>query len=66
MALDVNAKYLMKLCSRDADTDGWTPVSDQVWPLLDMVPDELMEKHAEASGGKVRLTDKGVTVLFYT
>ena len=46
--------------------EGWAKVSVAVWPLLKYLPPELFEIEGDESrGGRVRLTEKGKTVVPY-
>lgn len=60
-----NQKHILRLSKRGANDAGWAPVSKPVWPLLADIPDELLEKAPSDSGGHVRLTTKGKTILDY-
>jgi hypothetical protein len=57
-------KHLMRLMHRDKNTDGWTKVSQQVWPLVERLPKELVELHPE--GGFAKLTEAGETIVLWT
>jgi len=60
MKLDIQHKYIMKLIERDAKPDGWTSISNKLYPILSKsMPSELIEfEH-----GRARLTDEGKSVL---
>lgn len=64
--LDAGHRHLMNLAARDADSDGWTKVSEIVWPLVTKIPAELVELRPSDDGGHVRLTERGHLVLMYT
>lgn len=57
--LNAREKHLLKLLLRDANKDGWTPVSFAVWPLIKSLPNELVETHP----GFARLTEKGNSIV---
>jgi hypothetical protein len=62
------ARGIMRVLGRSPkDTDGWAKVSSIVWPLLEPVPAELMEREGDATnGGRARFTEKGQTIHDYT
>lgn len=59
-------RHLLRLARRDADADGWTVVSQLIWPFVAALPDELLEKRPGKDGGQVRLTEAGAAVITYT
>jgi len=62
--LDMQHKHIMKLIDRDKEHDGWTSVSDQLYPhLAKNMPGELVEFSGSAGCYKARLTEKGNNVL---
>jgi len=64
--LDSGQKHILKLIARDAGPDGWTPVSSQVFPLLQTTfPAELfdLESVGDEGRGRARLTLAGQGVL---
>lgn len=64
--LDAGQKHLLRLVMKDADTDGWTPVSAQVFPLLSKaMPHDLVEMEAvgDEGRGRARLTDEGTNLI---
>jgi len=64
MKLDIQHKHIMRLINRDAKQDGWTDISDQLYPvLLKSMPNELIEFNQVSGKGKARLTDEGKSVL---
>ena len=64
MKLDIQHKHIMKLIERDAKPDGWTSVSDKLYPILSKsMPAELIEFKQEYGNGRARLTDEGRSVL---
>jgi len=66
MKLDSKQRHILRLVSRSSDCDGWAPVSGVVWPLIELLPDKLVEKKsllALGEGGYVRLTDHGKLIL---
>ena len=59
---------LMKLIARSADVgDGWRRVSATLWSAVTAagLPAEIAEIEEEKSGGRIRLTDTGRTLLAY-
>lgn len=65
MKLDAGQKHLMQLIVQDADSDGWAPVSKPVFPLLEKMPQALIElvPVGDEGRGRVRLTAEGRNVL---
>jgi hypothetical protein len=64
--IDNSSLHLMRLCARDQDSEGWTKVSRVVWPAIEKVPTDLMEKQQNQDGsGRVRLTAEGNTVILW-
>lgn len=56
--------HLLKLIRRDADVDGWAPISAAVYPLVHPLPRRLIECLPFADGtGSARLTEEGRGVL---
>jgi hypothetical protein len=49
----------------EKSADGWAPVSKPVWPLIESIPTDLLERRdgREGGGGFCRLTPEGETVL---
>lgn len=66
MKLDTGDRHLMRLATRDAGADGWATVSAVVWPKIEKLPDELVERQSTDDGGLVRLTSEGHAVLLYS
>lgn len=66
MKLDDRARHLLFLVQKGAKEDGWSRVSEMVWPLLKIIPSELIESRKEDDGGYAKLTEKGQTILDYT
>lgn len=56
-------KHLLRLIRQDRDKDGWARVSKQLWPLIEALPGELVERRFTPDGGFVKLTPDGETVL---
>lgn len=44
--LDTNQLHLLQLAARDSDAEGWMPVSKMLWPVIQFLPDDLVEKRA--------------------
>jgi hypothetical protein len=63
MSLDLGAMHILNLAKKEAKEDGWARVSDVVWPLLEKVPAELLDREPDANGGRCRLTHDGQVVL---
>lgn len=66
MKLDSGQKHLLGLGAGGADSEGWAPVSAQVFPLLDKkMPRELVELQAIGADGRgrARLTNEGSNLL---
>ena len=63
--LDSGQKNLLRLVVRDADAEGWAPVSKPVFPLLERIPAALveLERVGEEGRGRVRLTQEGEKVV---
>lgn len=59
-------KHLLKLAHQGRDSNGWSPVSSTVMPLLDDLPNELItvDKFEDGSG-RAKLTDDGRAVLMW-
>ena len=64
--LDDRQRHVLRLADRDADQDGWSTVSKTVWPWVQDIPAELLEKVPTKTGGKVRVTPTGKAILQYT
>lgn len=58
-------RHLLRLVQRDSGSDGWTPVSSIVFPLMQAVPQDLLELEQDApgAGGRARLTEKAHSVM---
>lgn len=64
MELDIQHKHIMRLIERDSGHDGWTDVSDKLYPILyKAMPAELVEFELSSGSGKARLTEEGKSVL---
>lgn len=64
--LDYGQKHLLRLALRDGDQDGWSKVSNPVWPFIDGLPSDLRETKTVEGQHFVRLTDQGKAIAFYT
>jgi hypothetical protein len=54
----------MKLIDKDQDEEGWTMVSDALYPHLSHnMPKELVEFGVIAGRHRARLTEEGVSVV---
>ena len=63
--LDAKAFHLLHLAQRGAKADGWAPVSNVIWPLLEIVPTDLLEREwlEGAEKGRCQLIPAGAAVL---
>ena len=62
--LDYNQKYILRLIKKDADANGWAPVSEVLFNVLsEITPKELAIFEKEALGGRARLTEEGNNLL---
>lgn len=62
--LNSGEKHIIELIDRDADADGWAPVSDVLYPHLSKnIPEELVIFDGEAGGYRARLTDEGKNII---
>ena len=66
--LNANQKHLLRLVRegmKEGD-DGWAKVSSTVWPLLDSIPVDLIERKSNlVGGGRCCLTSRGEAVVDY-
>ena len=63
MKLTAGQMHLLRLIKRGKDADGWTSVSENVWPFVENLPSKLCELRKAGKGGFARLTHDGETVL---
>lgn len=63
--LDGNRQQILRLIAQDPDAEGWTPVSERLWPYIAAMPDSLVEKRRSDVGGHARLTSDGKAVERY-
>jgi hypothetical protein len=63
--LNASQKHLLRLAKNGAGEDGWTPVSNLIWPLLAQVPDRLLDREwpEGAEKGRCRLTADGEAIV---
>ena len=63
--LDNGQKRLLRLIADGSEMNGWTPVSSQVFPLIEKMPQDLVEfEHVGNDGhGRVRLTPDGKEII---
>lgn len=68
MTLSSGVYNLLRLAVKGAAAEGWAPVSKVVWPMLQNVPIELLEREWPdgAPKGRCRITSDGKTVLRYS
>jgi hypothetical protein len=65
MKLDAGQKNLLRLCKEEADAEGWAKISATIYPhFVKMIPPELVEMEKTEDGGRARLTEQGLDVLF--
>ncbi len=64
--LDAGQKHMLTLIVKGADQEGWAPVSQAVFPLLQKIPAELIQTEAIGTDwrGRVRLTEKGQHLIY--
>ena len=63
--LDSGEMNMLRLAQKEADSDGWAKVSNALWPFIQAIPDDLVERRQSNDGGHVRLTDQGIGVVNY-
>ena len=64
MKLDNGQKHILRLIARDCDDEGWTAVSEALYPHLSKnMPSELVEFEKLEIGGRARLTEEGHNVI---
>lgn len=62
--LKAQHKHIMKLIDRDKLEDGWTSVSDMLYPhLLKNIPDELVKFSGDIGQYKAKLTKEGNGII---
>jgi hypothetical protein len=63
--LDGGQKHLLRLVAQGVGVDGWTPVSAPVFPLMEKVPQALieLERVGDEGRGRVRLTVEGQGII---
>ena len=63
--LDHGQRHIMKLIDRDKGPDGWTKVSEALFPhMMKSLPVELVELEKTDTGRRARLTGNGNCVLY--
>jgi len=56
--------HILRLIKRDADDEGWTPVSDALYNVLPSVmPEALVIFEQTENGARARLTQEGSNFL---
>lgn len=61
-----NEKRLLRQIVNEGQSDGWARVSHVVLPLIEKLPEELIEKESRNGGGAhVRVTERGLAVAIY-
>jgi hypothetical protein len=65
MATRLNAKqkHFLRLLVEGTDSEGWTPVSKPVFPLIEKLPSELVTLESTGDGGRARLTAEGENLI---
>ena len=64
--LDGGQRHILRLIARDANKEGWCPVSSQLFPVLKKsMPIELVEiePDGDEGRGRARLTAEGKSVI---
>ncbi len=63
--LNPGQKHFLNLISRNANEEGWAPVSAPVYPLVAKMPGELveLERVGDEGRGRVRLKPAGQEIL---
>jgi hypothetical protein len=64
--LSAGQKHMLRLIVKDADAEGWAPVSAQVMPVVrEMLPPELVmhESVGTEGRGRAKLTPVGESLL---
>lgn len=56
-------RNLLRLVVKGAGPDGWATVSKAVLPVVEQLPTALVELEKTESGGRVRLTPVGQSVI---
>ena len=63
--LNAGQKHIIKLINRDKNGDGWSKVSNQLFPFLSKdLPKELIQFRGEIDSYEAKLTKDGESVLF--
>jgi hypothetical protein len=63
--LSIQQKHILKLISRDSNNEGWTSVSEALFPILSKnMPKELAIFEKQEIGGRAKLTDNGSSVVY--
>jgi len=64
MKLKAEHLHILKLIYRDKDSEGWTLVSDALYPHLSKnMPKELVQFGFSAGRHRARLTEEGNSVI---
>lgn len=64
--LDGGQRHILRLIARDADGEGWCPVSSQLLPVIKKgMPVELVDLESVGDDGRdrARLTPEGQSVI---
>ncbi len=59
--LSPETKHLLRLIRKDQDSEGWTKVSELLWPFAIQLPYELVTMSTDER--KIRLTEVGNIVV---
>jgi len=62
--LDAAQKHILKLIAKDEGSDGWTPISEMLFPHISKnTPGELAVFEKLNEGGRCKLTDQGREIV---
>lgn len=62
--LSSGEKHFLRLIAKSqVDHGGWAPVSKIIYPLIEVMPTELVDREPLAEGGRARLTVLGLSLL---
>ena len=63
--LSAGQKHLLRLAFEGIEADGWAPVSAQVYPLMEKMPNDLvvLERVGDEGWGRMRLTPLGNNII---
>lgn len=64
--LSAGDRRLLRMIKDERAADGWSVISRQVWPLMETLPDRLVElepSNDKRRGGTARLSTEGHAVV---